>query len=163
MKLRANLLTPLSGSAEKARCRLFITFWKSTARNLARGSRKSRVNANCRYCVKSLQFSASPRFQERSFSTLIKKKTNPNNRITNDSVLCTRKWGSLAWLLQARGAGNMSFSALLMQPISSGVLKVTKEKETKSPLLAHTERTAGKPWADGLEVQVDAGVGLNVV
>lgn len=30
MKLRTNLLTSLSSSAEKAWCRLFITFWKST-------------------------------------------------------------------------------------------------------------------------------------
>lgn len=41
-----------------------------------------------------------------------------------------------------------------MQSVSFGVLKVTKEKETKSPLLAHTERTAGKPQADGLKVLV---------
>lgn len=51
-------------------------------------------------------------------------------------------------------AGNVSFSALLMQSISFGVLKVTKEKETKSPLLAHTERTAGKLQAGGLKEQV---------
>lgn len=48
------------------------------------------------------------------------------------------------WLLQAFGAGNVSFCARLMQAKTFGVLKVTKEKETKSPLLAQTERTAGK-------------------
>lgn len=38
-----------------------------------------------------------------------------------------------------------------MQSITFGVLKVTKGKETKSPLLAQTERTAGKiKQANGL-------------
>lgn len=38
-----------------------------------------------------------------------------------------------------------------MQSIACGVLKVTKGKETKSPLLAQTERTTGKiAQTDGL-------------
>lgn len=52
----------------------------------------------------------------------------------------------------ASGAENVSFCAHLMQSTTFGVLKVTKEKETKSPLLAQTERAAGKTArADGLQ------------
>lgn len=55
------------------------------------------------------------------------------------------------WLLQAFSAGNVSFHAHFMQSITFGVLKITKGKETKSPLLAQTKRTAGKiAQANGL-------------